>query len=482
MGQQSGSILIKNGLLVTMDQQKRVFYGSLYIEDGLLHEVGSQREQADEVIDAENMAVLPGFIQTHIHLCQVLFRGLADDTDVVDWLKQRIWPFESAHVEDSINASAWLGIAELVGSGTTTALSMETTRHTDGVCDAVLASGFRCICGNAMMDVTEPGTEMRGLSAEDSIAETRRLHRLWHEKGGGLLKTAVMPRGARNCSPALVEMGRRFAIDNGLIVHTHVSENGPLSARLKRETGLGDIELLDRQGLCGENLVVAHAIHMTNEETRTVLEKGVKIAHCPSANMKLASGFCAVPEMLEKGIFVSLGADGAPCNNNLDMFNEMRLASLIHKPRSGPVSMDAYTVLEMATIGGARALGIDSEVGSLEPGKKADVILLRRDGLHTGPSLCAPIHSQIVYSMKSCDVDTTIIDGEILYRHGKFTRIDEKKLLAAAAGQLEKLLARVPFGRRLLSSSACDILRDNDNRIGCENGLSQSHFMRESAF
>lgn len=183
MDKRPESILIKNGLVVTMDPARRIFTGDVYIEDGVIKAVGAGGSAgAEEVIDATGMVVLPGFIQTHIHLCQVLFRGLADDTDVVDWLKQRIWPFESAHDADSINASAWLGIAELIAGGTTTALSMETTRHTDGVMDAVVQSGFRCFCGNAMMDVVEPGTEMRGLSTTDSLAETKRLHAAWHGK------------------------------------------------------------------------------------------------------------------------------------------------------------------------------------------------------------------------------------------------------------------------------------------------------------
>lgn len=263
-----------------------------------------------------------------------------------------------------------------------------------------------------------------------------------------------MPRGARNCSEELVEQSRRFAAENGLLLHTHVSENGPLSARLKKETGMGDIELLDSQGLCGENLVVAHAIHLSAGEVETVRQKGVKIAHCPSANMKLASGFCKVPEMLEKGIAISLGADGAPCNNNLDIFNEMRLASLIHKPRCGPTSMDAGQVLELATIGGARCLGIADELGSLELGKRADVVLLRRDGLHMAPLPGVPVTSQIVYSMKSFDVDTTIIDGRVLYRGGHFTRMDQARVLANAGAQLEKVLGRVPFGRQLLAENS----------------------------
>jgi len=452
MSDKKKSILIKDGLLLTMNPLDEIFRGSIYIEDGLIKEVGTCRETADKVIDARGRIVMPGFVQTHIHLCQVLFRGLADDMDVVDWLKMRIWPLESAHNEDSINASAYLGIAELIAGGTTTALSMETTRYTDGVFSAVEDSGFRAFCGNAMMDVVEPGTMMKGLGTRESFEESRRLFNTWHGKGNGRIGYAVMPRGARNCSPELVKQSHAFARENGLIMHTHVSENGPLSERLKKETGLTDIELLESQGVADEKLVVAHAIWLSDNDVDIIRRRGIKIAHCPSANMKLSSGFCRVPEMLAMGIDISLGADGAPCNNNLDMLNEMRLASLIHKPRCGPTSMKAYEVLKMATIGGAKCLGIENEVGSLEAGKKADVIIINNEAFHCRPLTGVPVDSQIVYSIRGSDVDTTIIDGVVLYENRQFTKLNGRKILEDAERELEKLLNRVPFGRELLES------------------------------
>jgi cytosine/adenosine deaminase-related metal-dependent hydrolase len=454
MQKRQGSILIKDGLIVTMDPARRIFHGNLYIEDGLIREVGSERNAADKVIDARRSIVMPGFIQTHIHLCQVLFRGLADDVDVVDWLKLRIWPLESAHDEASISASARLGIAELIAGGTTTALSMETARYTDSVFSTAEESGFRLFAGNAMMDVVEPGTMMRGLDTQQSFAESKRLYYDWHGKGNGRIRYAIMPRGARNCSPELVALSAQFARDNGLIFHTHISENGPLSQRLKNETGVGDIELLLSQGVANERLVVAHAIWLNDNEIGIVKENRIKIAHCPSANMKLSSGFCKVPEMRALGIDISLGADGAPCNNNLDMLNEMRLAGLIHKPRCGPTAMKAAEVLEMATIGGAKCLGIDNETGSLEAGKKADVILLNRDEPHCSPCAGVPVESQIVYSLTGSDVDTTIIDGVVLYENKRFTQLDIKRVLSDAEEQSQKVLGRVAFGGEMTSKAA----------------------------
>lgn len=444
------SILIKNGTILTMNAKKEIIQGDILIENGVITEIGTVSGRGGRVLDAAGKLVLPGFIQTHVHLCQALFRGLADDVDVVDWLRGRIWPLESAHDGESIHASACLAAAELIAGGTTTALTMETALHTDAVFQAVEGAGLRVFTGNAMMDVVEPGTEMRALDAEASFQETRRLFDCWHGKDQGRIRFAVMPRGARNCSPELVERSRRFALDNGLLMHTHVSENGPLSRRLKRETGLTDMELLERQGVATERLVIAHAVWLEEGDMEAVRRRGVKIAHCPSANLKLASGFAKIPELLEQGVTIGLGADGAPCNNNLDMMTELRLASLMHKPRCGPTALPAYRMLEMATIEGARCLGIERETGSLEVGKRGDVILLRHDGLHCSPAAGVPLSSKIVYSLRGTDVDATIVDGRILYQDRRFTALDQRRIVDESNRQLEMVLKRTPFGEDML--------------------------------
>lgn len=444
------SILIKNGVIFTMNAKKEIFQGDILIENGVITEIGTMRGCAAHVVDAAGKLVLPGFIQTHVHLCQALFRGLADDVDVVDWLRGRIWPLESAHDGASIHASARLAAAEMLAGGTTAALTMETALHTDAVFQAVEETGLRVFTGNAMMDVVEPGTEMQALDTEASFRETRRLFDCWHGKDQGRIRFAVMPRGARNCSDELVERSRRFALDNGLLMHTHVSENGPLSRRLKQETGLTDMELLERQQAAAERLVIAHGVWLSEGDMEIIRRRGVKIAHCPSANLKLASGFAKIPELLERGVTVGLGADGAPCNNNMDMLTEVRLAALIHKPRCGPTALPAYRMLEMATIEGARCLGIEKETGSLEVGKRGDVILLRHDGLHCSPMAGAPLCSKIVYSLKGTDIDTTIVDGRILYQDRRFTALDEKKIKEESSRQLENVLKRTAFGEDLL--------------------------------
>lgn len=445
------SILIKGGLLVTMNQRREIKQADLLIEGGLIKAIGHLEGPAQVIINADNMLVLPGFIQTHVHLCQVLFRGLADDVDVVNWLKDRIWPLENAHDEESIYCSAWLGIAELLAGGTTTILAMETTRHTDAVFHALLESGIRAVAGNAMMDAQEPGTEMQGQATHVVLAESKRLWRSWHSRDGGRLQYALTPRGPRNCSPQLLAEIARLSVDNGLLIHSHAAENGPLSERVAQETGLRDIVLFDRFHLASSRLVLAHCIWLDEEELNLVATTDIKVTHCPSANLKLGSGFAKIPEMRARGINVSLGADGAPCNNNLDMFNEMRLAALIHKPRCGPQALPAEEVLEMATLGGARALGMEREIGSLEVGKKADVVLVRRDGFHSSPWQSIPLPSQIVYSLKASDVDTTIVGGRILYQHGQLTIRKGKDVVDAANKAIDQVLERVPFSRELRS-------------------------------
>jgi len=203
-----------------------------------------------------------------------------------------------------------------------------------------------------------------------------------------------------------------------------------------------DIEYLHRLGATGPRLVAAHCIWVTEPEIEILAETGTKVAHCPSCNMKLASGFAPVPEFLERGIVVGLGADGAPCNNNLDMFQEMRLASLMHKPRIGPRGMPAMSVLEMATLGGARAVGLEDEIGSLEPGKRADLIVIRRDGLHAQPHAGVDPIAQVVYEHRASDVDSVIIDGKVLVRGGEFTEFDPMEIRARANDSVERVLAR----------------------------------------
>lgn len=435
------SILIRNGLLVTMNADRQVLGGSVYIEDGRIVEIPSPRATAGAVIDATDCLVIPGFVQTHVHLCQTLFRGMADDMDVIDWLRLRIWPLEQAHDGQSVYDSARLGIAEMIRGGTTCALTMETVHHTEEAFRAVLETGFRAISGKAMMDRWEPGTEMVGEETGASLEASLALLREFHGQGDGRLRVAFCPRGSRNCTEGLWADIVALADEHDTFIHTHAAENEAQTERLAVDSAT-DIEYLHGLGATGPRLVAAHCIWVTDREIEILAESGTRVAHCPSCNTKLASGFAPVPEFLEQGVVVGLGADGAPCNNNLDMFQEMRLASFIHKPRRGPRSMPAMSVLEMATLGGARALGLEDELGSLEPGKRADVVVIRRDGLHAQPQAGVDPIAQIVYEHRASDVDSVIIDGRVLVRGGEFTELDPMEISARANDSAERVLER----------------------------------------
>ncbi|HWP45318.1 MAG TPA: amidohydrolase family protein, partial [Blastocatellia bacterium] len=346
------SLLIKGATVITIDPQNSIFEGDVLIEQGRISRAGGPATRADVTIDGRGRFLLPGFIQTHIHLCQTLFRGAADDLALIDWLRNRIWPMEAAHTEESLYASARLAIAELVRGGTTCALTMETVRHTEAALAAVEESGFRAVVGKCMMDKGEGVPEALREQTDGSVAESIALIERWHGRSGGRIRCCFAPRFAVSCTRELLERVARLSRELGVIVHTHASENTEEIAMVERETGRRNVEYLAEVGLAAPHVVLAHCIWLSDDELEILRATGTHVAHCPSSNLKLGSGFARVPDMIERGISVSLGADGAACNNRLDMFTEMRTAALIQKALRGPRALPALDVLRMATIGG----------------------------------------------------------------------------------------------------------------------------------
>ncbi|MEA2204977.1 MAG: 5-methylthioadenosine/S-adenosylhomocysteine deaminase [Blastocatellia bacterium] len=437
----SESILIKGGTLLTMDGEDSVVNGDLYIRDGRIEGVGKATGAADVIIDAGGCAVLPGFVQTHLHLCQTLFRGTADDMPLLDWLRTRVWPMEAAHSPTSIRASAQLAIAELIKGGTTCALTMETVSHTGEVFRVVDETGFRATVGKCMMDKGEelpPGLQE---NADDSVRESLALLDAWHEKANGRIRYCFAPRFAISCSKELLTNVARLARERGVMIHTHASENRTECELIERETGQRNVSYLDALGISGPHVLLAHCVHLDDAELGTLAQSKTHVAHCPSSNLKLGSGIAEVSKMLERGISVSLGADGAACNNRLDMFTEMRTAALLQKVLISPDVLPATRVLRMATIDGAAALGLRSEIGSLEPGKRADVIVVGLKELHNSP---APrdLMSTIVYSAVAADVETVIIDGKLVMRDRELLTLDESSVLENAEAESKLLLQR----------------------------------------
>jgi cytosine/adenosine deaminase-related metal-dependent hydrolase len=439
------SLLIKGATVIALDEENRVFEGDVFVDRGRIGAIGRSltgpEYKGAEVIQARDRALLPGFVQTHIHLCQTLFRGAADDLSLIDWLTKRIWPMEAAHTAESNYASARLGIAELIRGGTTCALTMETVNHTEGVFTAVEESGFRATVGKCMMDKGDGVPASLREQTETSIAESLALLERWHGAAGGRIRYCFAPRFAVSCTSKLLERVSRLSRERGVIIHTHASENRDEIDIVERETGRRNIEYLNECGLAAPNVVLAHCVHLNDSEMEILSRTGTHVAHCPSSNLKLGSGFAPVKEMVGRGISVSLGADGAPCNNRLDMFTEMRTAALIQKALHGADTLQALTMLRMATIGGARALGLEKEIGSIEIGKRADLMLLNLQAFHTTPHP-DPV-STIVYSAEASDVETVIIDGRIVMRDREMTTLDHREVIQAAMEQSERLIRAV---------------------------------------
>jgi 5-methylthioadenosine/S-adenosylhomocysteine deaminase len=439
----SKALLIKHATVVTLDEKNHVFEGDVFIEDGRISSLGSNLgSRADEVVDGRGRILMPGFVQTHVHLCQTLFRGAADDLSLLDWLKKRIWLLEAAHSNESLDASARLGIAELIRGGTTCALTMETVHHTDAVFRVCEESGFRATIGKCMIDKGDDVPDGLREETEDSLTKSVELVDLWHGRAEGRIRCCFAPRFAVTCTRSLLERVARLSRERGVMVHTHASENRAEIEIVERETGRRNVEYLDELGLAGAHVVLAHCVWLNENEMEILSRTGTHVAHCPSSNLKLGSGVASVPEMLERGISVSLGADGAACNNRLDMFTEMRTAALIQKAVKGPEALPALTVLRMATIGGARALGLDDRLGSIEKGKIADLVLLDLNRLQTTPHP-DPV-STIVYAAGASQVETVIIDGSIVMRDHRLLTLDEQSIIGKAneqAGVLEGLIA-----------------------------------------
>lgn len=437
--------------IITNSNPELIENAGILIEDNYIRKILNARDlnlidnKKYQIFDAKNCIAIPGFIQTHIHLCQTLFRGMAEDMELLDWLKLKIFPLEAAHNEKSIYYSALLGITELVKSGTTTILDMGSVNHHEEIIKAIAETNFRAFTGKAMMDINNAYSKLKEPTSS-AIKSTRELAEKYHNSFNGRVKYAPAPRFILSCTDrCMIEAHEMLQDFDGMLFHTHASENrGELEAVRKR-CKMNNVEYLNHLGVISEKSVLAHCIHLSEKEIKIMRDRKAHIAHCPSSNLKLGSGIANIPLYLKEGISVSLGADGAPCNNNLNMFQEMRLAGLIQKPIHGPKAMPVKKVFQMATIDGARALGIANEVGSIEAGKKADIVLLNLEDT-SNPLLRNndnDIYSSIVYSASPANVDSVMIDGKWVYRKKEFVSIDEESVLHKSKIELKKLIKRI---------------------------------------
>jgi len=436
------SLLVRSGIIITMNDRFDIVDGDVSIAGGRISAIGSNLTGPhDRVIDAAGGYVLPGFIQTHIHLCQTLFRGYADDLHLMDWLRTRVWPMEAAHTPATLRAAARLAATELLSSGTTAVLTMETVHDTEAVFEAVSESGLRATIGKCMMDFDAQVPTRLQEETQTSIDESVAILKQWDGAANGRLHAAFAPRFAVSCSRELLEAVAGLSQRHHALVHTHASESRDEIAIVKQMSGgLSNLEYLASLHLASPHLCAAHCVWVDDRDQQLLADHDVKVMHCPGSNLKLGSGVAPVPEMRARGITVSLGADGAACNNRLDMFDEMRLAAVLQSMRRDPGALPAREVLWMATRAGARTLGVEHELGSLEAGKRADVIVVDRDRPHLAPG--PDPYSTLVYAARGSDVRTTIVDGEVLVHDFAPVRVDRREVAIAARAAAEELAKR----------------------------------------
>jgi 5-methylthioadenosine/S-adenosylhomocysteine deaminase len=436
------STLIRNATILTMNDALDIVQGSVSVREGRIASVGPEPSGThDATIDAGGAYLLPGFIQTHVHLCQTLFRGYADDMPLLEWLKRRVWPMEAAHTPATLRASTRLAAAELLATGTTTALTMETVHDTDVVFEALDEMGLRAVVGKCMMDSDQEVPRRLQEQTRASIDESVALRRRWDGRANGRLRAAFAPRFAVSCSRELLEAVAALSAQDGVIVHTHASENRDEVEVVRRLSGgFSNLEYLADTGLATPHLCTAHCVWVTESEQALLAERDVKVMHCPSSNLKLGSGLAPVAEMRARGISVSLGSDGAACNNRLDMFEEMRLAATLQAVRRQPGALTARDAVWMATREGARALAMDREIGSIEAGKRADLILVARDRVHQAPD--PDPWSTLVYATRGTDVRMTMVDGRVLVNDHLLLSQDVRAIAAEGRESARSLAAR----------------------------------------
>ena len=426
------TILIKNAFILSPNTN---FEGkqSLLIKDDVISEIAQKIDESDvdKVIDATGKILLPGLINTHTHLSMTLFRGLADDLSLDSWLNDHIWPMEANLNGDYCYIGALLGAVELIKSGTTTFSDMYF--YMEDVARAVDEAGIRAVLSYGMIDF---GDEEK---RKNEIRENLTLFENCNGMADGRIKVFFGPHSPYTASEELLIKVRELADEYGMGIHIHVSETQKEIHDVSEEKGLRPFEYLDKIGLLGPDVVAAHSVWLSDEEIEIIRKNDVKVSHNPCSNMKLASGIAPISKLLENDICVSIGTDGASSNNNLDLIEELKTASLLQKVSTlDPKVLNSDEAIAMGTIKGAEALGLDSEIGSIEVGKKADIILIDTNSANMVPD-SSSLSSNIIYSANGSNVDTTICNGKVLMENKKLTVLDEDEIYAKAKQAIKEL-------------------------------------------
>jgi 5-methylthioadenosine/S-adenosylhomocysteine deaminase len=415
---------IVGGTIVSMDKDRRIIEdGAIVIQKGKITKIGKRAEvmskiRAKQTIDATGKVIVPGLVNTHTHVPMTLFRGIADDLDLNDWLTKYIFPAEGKNVsEDFVRAGTRLGLAEFIRGGTTTYCDMYYFE--DAIADETFKAGLRGVLGETVIDF--PVADNKTFA--EAIAYSEKFIRKWQKNA--LITPAIAPHAPYTVSEEHLKQARKVADDLKAPLVIHLAEDRKeLKFVADNKNGLRPIEYLEKIGLLNEKTIGAHVIYANEDEIEVLKKYGVGVAHCPQSNMKLAAGVAPIPQMLASGLDVGLGTDGAASNNDLSLWEEMDTAAKLHKVFSfDPKVVSALQAFEMATIGGAKALDLDDKIGSLETGKRADIVIVDFDGLHQTPFY--NMYSHLVYATKSTDVRTVLVDGKLLMKDRKLLTLNE---------------------------------------------------------
>jgi cytosine/adenosine deaminase-related metal-dependent hydrolase len=448
-------LILSHATVITVDTARRVIRdGAVAVVGGRIAAVGKSAEVERAfphlpVRDCSGEVVIPGLVDTHVHLAQALLRGCADDRALIEWLTERVWVLQGNFTPEDGRASAALCIAEMLRGGTTTFLECLLAQRYgfDGIAEVVAQSGIRACLAGITMDTATYATRSNAMylgmvePGDGGFTAVLEAFDRWHGAAEGRVQVWFGPRTPGGCSPALFRRVGEAARERDTGITVHLAEVRDDIRFLREEYGCTPGAFAAECDILGLKTVLAHGVWIPPEDFPLLAESGATVAHCPNSNSKLASGIAPAPEMLTAGVNVALGCDGGPSNNTYDLLREMRAAAVVHKARTlDPLLLPGETVLEMATINGARALGLQDEIGSIEAGKKADLVVVDFRTPHLVPAP-NPV-SALVYGASAADVDAVLVDGRLLVDRGRVLTLDERAVACEATERAEALYAR----------------------------------------
>lgn len=423
-------IIIRGATVVTMDGTSHVIEnGAVAVKAERIVAVGATSEivahyTAARTINAAGKVVMPGLINTHTHVPMVLFRGIADDLVLMEWLQKYIFPAEAKNVDEQfVRWGTRLGCLEMIQGGTTTFVDMYY--YESAIAEETAGAGMRAVLGETVLDFPAPDNK----TWDAAIAYAEKFIAKW--KGHSLITPAIAPHAPYTVSTDHLKQTHSISERLGVPLITHIAEDQAEVKTIQERYGASSVAYLDRIGLLDERVIAAHMVWPTSDDISTLAKRHVGVGHCPQSNMKLAAGAAPVPAMLKAGVAVGLGTDGAASNNDLNLWEEIDTAAKLHKFTSkDPTVINAREALEMATIGGARAIHLDKEIGSLEAGKRADLIIVDLESAHQTPVY--NVYSELVYATKASDVETVIINGKVVMQNRRVLTIDERSVRVKA--------------------------------------------------